>query len=141
MSINGRIKKSAGCRREFSDPFDLIFVELVVQHVERNYYNDKNLFRQVGDEQAWYYHPLRACLMARHQNFNSAMIQLHPEVLVMICKEVSYIRILASTSVLHFKFKDKDLQLCDQPRPRVRVVVWFFKLRLLRWLSKLTLMF
>lgn len=78
MSINGRIKKSTGCRREFSDPFDLIFVELVVQHVERNYYNDKNRFRQIGDEQAWYYHPLRACLMARHQNFNSAMIQLHP---------------------------------------------------------------
>lgn len=47
MSINGRIKKSAGCRREFSDPFDLIFVELVVQHVERDYYNDKNRFRQI----------------------------------------------------------------------------------------------
>ena len=132
MSINGRIKKSAGCRGEFSDPFDPIFVELVVQHVEREYYNDKNRFRQIGNEQAWYYHPLRACLMARHQNFNSAMIQLHPEVLVMICKQVSYIRISASTSVLHFKFKDEDLQLCDQPRSRVRVVVCFFKLRLLR---------
>ena len=70
--------------------------------------------------------------MARHPNFNSAMIQLHPEVLVMICKHVSYIRISASTSVLHFKFKDEDLQLCDQPRYRVRVVVCFFKLRLLR---------
>ena len=50
----------------------------------------------------------------------------------MIFKEVNYIRISALTSVLHFKFKDKDLQLCDQPRPRVRVVVCFFKLRLLR---------
>ena len=54
------------------------------------------------NEQAWYYHPLRECLIARHQNFNSAMIQLHSEVLVMICKEVSYIRISASMSVLHF---------------------------------------
>ena len=52
MSINGRIKKSAGCRGVFSDPFDPIFVELVVQHVEREYDNDKNRFRQVGNEQA-----------------------------------------------------------------------------------------
>ena len=52
MSINGRIKKSAGCRREFSGPFDPIFVELVVQHVEPDYYNDKNRFRQIGNEQA-----------------------------------------------------------------------------------------
>ena len=82
MPINGRIKKCAGCRREFSDLFGPTFVGLVVQHVERDYCNDKNGFRRIGNEQARHYHPLRACLMARHQNFNSAMIQLHPEVLI-----------------------------------------------------------
>lgn len=82
MLINGRIKKCAGCRRDFSDPFRLIFVGLVVEHVERDYFNDKNGFRRIENEQARYYHPLRACLMARHQHFNSAMIQLHPEVLI-----------------------------------------------------------
>lgn len=82
MLINGRIKKCAGCRRDFSDPLRLIFVGLVVEHVERDYFNDKNGFRRIENEQARYYHPLRACLMARHQHFNSAMIQLHPEVLI-----------------------------------------------------------
>ena len=82
MPINGRIKKCAGCRRDFSDPFGPIFVGLVVEHVERDYFNDKNGFRRIENEQARYYHPLRACLMARHQHFNSAMIQLNPEVLI-----------------------------------------------------------
>jgi len=50
--INGRIKKSAGCRREFSDPFGPIFVALVVQHVEHDYYNDKNGFHRIGNQQA-----------------------------------------------------------------------------------------
>lgn len=52
MSMNGRIKKSTGCRRVFSDPSDPIFVELVVQHDERDYYNDTNRFRQIGNEKA-----------------------------------------------------------------------------------------
>ena len=82
MNINGRIKKCAGCRREFSDPFGPVFVGLVVRHSERDYYNDKNGFRRIGNEQARYYHPEKACLMARHQDFRSSMLQLHPEVVI-----------------------------------------------------------
>ena len=79
MNINGRIKKCVGCRREFSDPFGPVFVGLVVQHIERDYYNDKNAFRRIGNEQARYYHPEKACLMARHQHFGPSMLQLHPD--------------------------------------------------------------
>ena len=50
-----------------------------MRHIERDYYNDKNGFRRIGNEQARYYHPEKACLMVRHQRFRPSMLQLHPD--------------------------------------------------------------
>ena len=82
MNINGRIKKCAGCQREFADPFDPVFVGIVIQHIKRDYYNDKNGFQRIGSEQARYYHPNKQCIMVCHQHFSSRMLQLHPGVSV-----------------------------------------------------------
>ena len=82
MNINRRIKKCAGCRREFADPFGPAFVGIVVQHIERDYYNDKNGFQRIWSEQARYYHQNKQCIMARHQHFSPRMLQLHPGVSV-----------------------------------------------------------
>ena len=79
MNINGRIKRCTGCHREFSDPFGPVFVGLVKQHSEQDYHNDKNGFRHIGNEQARYYHPKKACLMEQHQHFTPSMLQLHPD--------------------------------------------------------------
>jgi len=77
MNINGRIKKCAGCRREFADSLGPVFVGLVVQHIERDFYPDKNGIRRIGSEQARYYHPEQACIKARHPYFQPTLLQLH----------------------------------------------------------------
>ena len=80
VAINNRIKKCAGCPFEFTDPNGPSFIGLVIHHLEKDFYQDKNGYRMVGRETNRYYHCKSGCLVNRHPYFSPALLRLDPAV-------------------------------------------------------------
>ncbi|KXJ05694.1 hypothetical protein AC249_AIPGENE12550, partial [Exaiptasia diaphana] len=82
VSLSNRVKKCAGCPYEFRNPQGPLFIGLVIQHKERDFYTDPNGLRRLSTENNRYYHCHWPCLRPRHPYINKAIIRPDPTLIV-----------------------------------------------------------
>ena len=79
--LNNSIKKCAGCPFEFRYLSGPLFLGVVLQHKERDVYM-KDGKQQVSAEQNRSYHCNLGRIIPRHPYFTSALVIMHPELLL-----------------------------------------------------------
>ena len=79
--LNNRIKKCTGCPFEFRDLFGPLFLGVVLQHKERDLYV-KDGKQHISAEQNRYYHCNLGCIKHRHPYFTSALVTMHPDLML-----------------------------------------------------------
>ena len=82
LPLTARVKKCAGCPYPFRDPLGPPFIDLVIQHKEKDYYPHKFGNLKVSNETNHYYHCQMPCIIARHPYFQVRSLQLGPETVI-----------------------------------------------------------